>query len=156
ISKTPYRIDNLIWSLANVCSKASKTKSTAPDSGKECQKTQHSNLIRYVPSGTYFARLRVRGKLIRKSLKTDVLTVAKLRLADFEKNERQRAESQIDVAHGKLTFGEALAIYHQRILGDVSLKQRTKEYYEERSEALLKSWPGLKTTGIAKISKSEC
>src|ERR1019366_263371 len=67
ISKTPYRIDNLIWSLANVCSKASKTKSTAPDSGKECQKTQHSNLIRYVPSGTYFARLRVRGKLIRKS-----------------------------------------------------------------------------------------
>jgi integrase len=120
------------------------------------QKTQFANLIRYVPSGIYFARIRVKGKLIRKSLKTDVLTVAKLRLADFEKNERQRAESQIDVAHGKLTFGEALAIYHQRILGDVSLKQRTKEYYEERSEALLKSWPGLKTTGIAKISKSEC
>ena len=37
-------------------------------------------LIRYVPSGTYFARLRVRGKLIRQSLKTDVLSVAKLRL----------------------------------------------------------------------------
>ena len=38
-------------------------------------KTQYSNLIRYIPSGTYYARLRVVGKLIRKSLKTDVLSV---------------------------------------------------------------------------------
>jgi hypothetical protein len=34
------------------------------------------------PSAVYFARLRIRGKLIRKTLKTDVLSVAKLRLAD--------------------------------------------------------------------------
>jgi len=40
------------------------------------QKTQYSNLIRYVPSGTFFARFRIRGKLVRKTLKTDVLTVA--------------------------------------------------------------------------------
>ena len=51
---------------------------------KEWQKTSYANLIRYVPSGTYFARVRVAGKLIRRSLKTDVLTVAKLRLADLE------------------------------------------------------------------------
>jgi len=37
------------------------------------QKTPFANLIRYVPSGTYYARLRVKGKLIRKSLKTDRL-----------------------------------------------------------------------------------
>ena len=37
------------------------------------QKTQYANLIRYVSSGVYFARLRVKGKLIRKSLKTDNL-----------------------------------------------------------------------------------
>ncbi|MDB6123874.1 MAG: Integrase family protein [Pedosphaera sp.] len=40
------------------------------------QRTQFSNLIRYVPSGIYFARFKVRGKLIRQSLKTDQLTVA--------------------------------------------------------------------------------
>jgi hypothetical protein len=34
------------------------------------QKTPYANLIRYEPSGTYFARLRVSGKLIRRSLKT--------------------------------------------------------------------------------------
>jgi hypothetical protein len=39
-----------------------------------------ANLVRYVPSGIYFARARVGGKLIRRSLKTDVLSVAQLRL----------------------------------------------------------------------------
>jgi hypothetical protein len=43
-------------------------------------KTPFSNLVRYVPSGIYFARMRVRGKLIRRSLKTNKLAVAKLRL----------------------------------------------------------------------------
>src|ERR1700689_178821 len=44
------------------------------------QKTSYANLIRYTPSGVYYCRIRVRGQLIRKSLKTDVLSVAKLRL----------------------------------------------------------------------------
>jgi hypothetical protein len=43
---------------------------TSADSCREWQKTKYSNLIHYVPSGTYFARLRVNGNLIRKILKT--------------------------------------------------------------------------------------
>jgi len=35
------------------------------------QKTHYANLVRYVPSGVYFARMRVKGKLIHKSLTTD-------------------------------------------------------------------------------------
>jgi hypothetical protein len=66
---------------------------TAAESDKDWQKTPYSNLIRDDPSGTYYARLRVKGKLIRRSLKTDVLGVAKLRLADFEKHERRLSES---------------------------------------------------------------
>ena len=120
------------------------------------QKTHYANLVRYVPTGMYFARMRVKGKLIRKSLKTDTLSVAKLRLGDLEKMERQRAESSADVTHGKLTFGEAVKIYRQRVSGDVSTKPRTKEYYEDRSAALLKSWPELEKTDIARITKSEC
>ena len=41
--------------------------------GKKWQKTSYANLVRYIPSGTYYARLRVAGKLIRKSLKTTKL-----------------------------------------------------------------------------------
>lgn len=40
----------------------------------------------------YFARIRVKGKLIRRYLKTQVLSVARLRLGDLEKEERQIAE----------------------------------------------------------------
>jgi len=34
------------------------------------EETSYANLIRYEPSGTYFARVRVGGKLIRQSLKS--------------------------------------------------------------------------------------
>jgi integrase len=118
--------------------------------------TARQNLIRYVPSGTYFARLKVKGKLIRRALKTKVFSVAKLRLGDLEKEERQRAENYVAVANGKMTFGDALAIYRSRIEGDVRLKPRSKVYREERIAALLKSWPGLEQTDVQKISKADC
>ena len=59
---------------------------TQPDTPAEMkvkgvwQKTRYPNLIRYIPSGTYFGRLKADGKLIRRSLDTHVLEVAKLRL----------------------------------------------------------------------------
>jgi hypothetical protein len=68
--------------------KTASAISVTADSGKEWQKTQLSNLISYVSSGNYFARIRVRGKLIRKSLKTDALTTAKLCLGDLKKRAR--------------------------------------------------------------------
>ena len=120
------------------------------------QKTQFANLIRYVPSGVYFARFRVHGKLIRKSLKTDVLSVAKLRLSDIEKSERQAAETQTNATRGKLTFGEALKIFRQRIDGTVSLKRRSKDYYGERITALLASWTELEKADIRKLTKTDC
>jgi len=147
------QLDNLILN----CDTASmKNEDAASSADQRWQKNQFSNLIRYIPSGTYFARVRVHGKLIRKSLKTNVLTVAKLRLADFEKSERQNAETNTNATRGKLTFGEALGIYRQRIEGSVGLKQRSKDYYGERITALLASWPKLEKTDIRRITKSDC
>jgi hypothetical protein len=60
------------------CAKAAEQTSSSADL---LQKSHYANLVRYVPSEIYFARIRVKGKLIRKSLKTDTLSVAKLRLA---------------------------------------------------------------------------
>ena len=119
-------------------------------------KTPFANLIRYVPSGIYFSRIRVRGKLIRRSLKTNKLSVAKLRLGDLEKVERQRVEIQGAVENGNMRFGDALTIFRGRLQGDAALKSRTKEFREERIAALLKSWPGLEQTEIRKISKQDC
>jgi integrase len=120
------------------------------------QKTQYANLIRYKPSKAYFARIRINGKLIRRSLKTSVLSVAKLRLGDMEKKERQLAEHQRAAANGRMSFGDALDIYEQRLKGDASLKPRTREYHEQRIKALVQSWPELKQTELRNITKSEC
>ena len=124
--------------------------------GKEWQKTSYANLIRYVPSGIYYARLRVKGKLIRKSLKTDLLSVGKLRLADFEKQERQRAESTDSISAGKMTVNDAIELHRRRVAGDVSFKPRTREYHDQRIAALLKSWPGLDKKEIRSLTKTDC
>jgi len=64
--------------------------------------------VRYIPSGILFARVRVKGKLIRQSLKTKTFTVGKLRLGDFEKKERHNAEHNAAFVGGKMTFEDAL------------------------------------------------
>ena len=88
--------------------------------------------MRHVSSGNYYARIRVRGKLIWKTLKTDRIGVAKLRLSDFHKEERHRADAHKAVARGKMTFGQAVATYRERLKDDQSLKDRSKTYREER------------------------
>jgi len=120
------------------------------------QKTPVANLVRHIQSGNYYARIRVRGKLIWKTLKTDRISVAKLRLSDFHKEERHRADAHKAVARGKMTFGQALETYRERLKGDQSLKDRSKTYREERIAALLKSWPDLEQTDVAQISKAQC
>src|SRR2546429_4111796 len=79
------------------------------------QKTPVANLVRNIQSGNYYARIRVRGKLIWKSLKTDRISIAKLRLSDFQKGERQRAAAHKAVVRRKLLFRDALQIYRERL-----------------------------------------
>jgi integrase len=131
--------------------KRSQAEQTGP-----WHKTSYANLIRYVPSRTYFARIRIQGKLIVKSLKTDSIAVAKLRLGDLEKDERQNAEHRAAAATGKMTFGDCLKLHGDRRQADPTFKPKTKEYYEYRTKALLKSWPGLKEQDVRKITKSDC
>jgi len=151
-SKSP--IDNLILQSDTVAMNDCNDQEACQDS--RWQKTHFANLIRYKPSQVYFARFRVKGKLIRRSLKTDQITVAKLRLGDLEKTERQKAQSAHAVVNGKMTFGEALAVFKTRVQASPSIKPRTKEYYLWRIAALLKSWPGLADKDVSKISNAEC
>lgn len=119
-------------------------------------KTRYANLIRYVPSRIYFARIRIRGKLIVRSLQTNSITVAKLRLADLEKEERHAVECRDVVVTGRMTVGDCLDVYRRRLKADPNFKPKTKVYYEERTTALLKSWPGLEAEDVRKVTKSEC
>ena len=120
------------------------------------QKTPYANLVRYAPSGRYFARIRVGGKLIRQSLKTKVLSVAKLKLADLEKQERAKLEGRQRLTEGKAFFRDLVKEYLERLDGNPNLKPRTKEYYKERLAAMLKSWPGLNDMDVRKLTEDDC
>lgn len=131
--------------------KRSQTEQISP-----WKKTSYANLIRYVPSGTYFARIRIQGKLIVRSLKTDSIAVAKLRLADLEKDERQSVEHRSAATIGRMTFGACLTLYRERRKGEPNFKPKTEEYYEYRIKALLKSWPDLPERDVRRITKTDC
>jgi integrase len=120
------------------------------------QKTPVANLVRNAASGIYYARVRVRGKLIWKTLKTDRMSVAKLRLSDFLKEENHRAEANKATIQGKMTFGDAVVIYRQQLQHSQHLKPSAKLYREKCISALLKSWPELEAMDVRKISATEC
>ena len=118
----------------------------------EWVKTPYPNLIRYKPSGTYFGRVRVNGKLIRRSLETHVLTVAKLKLSDFLQDHRRLA-----INKGQSVNGEVIIeMLKKEIENDNNNKPRTKLYKQEVLTALKKTWPELYSTDIAKISRKDC
>jgi integrase len=133
-----------------------KTSKIESEQASQWQKTPIANLVRNTASGIYYARPRIKGKLIWKSLKTDGLSVAKLRLGDFLKEENQRAEVIQAAARGKMTFGDAVTIYKQRLSDSQHLKASARLYRENTIEALLKSWPSLVSTDVRKISASDC
>lgn len=113
-------------------------------------------MLRWKSSGTYFAQVRVGGKLFRESLKTDVFTVAKLRLADFIREKRSECGADLRADAGRMTFGEALAVYRLRLDGDPDLKEGAKIYRRKCIAALLKSWPELEASNVGRISKDAC
>ena len=115
------------------------------------QKTPYPNLIRYVPSGSYFGRVKVDGKLIRRSLETHVLDVAKLRLSDFLKDHRRFTTNKTAIK------GEVIAeLFRREIDSDHKNTERTKLYKREILIALKKSWPEFYETDVARISQKDC
>src|SRR5438067_13907730 len=97
---------------------------------KTWQKTRLQNLVRH-KSGGYYARAFADGKEIWKSLKTSHFSVAKAKLADFLKEQRERRRALDSARNGKMTFADALAIHMQKIADNVSAKRTkgTTEHY---------------------------
>jgi hypothetical protein len=82
------------------------------DSQKNIREKVSIGLYRYVLNGRYFARVRYRGKLYRKSLETDDSALAKRRLADF-----RRTLERTDAASGKKSFAAVLDDYSKTLIG---------------------------------------
>lgn len=110
------------------------------------------NLLQYVSTGTYYGRIKVSGKIIRQSLKTDVWTNAKLRLVDFLK-ENQETKSVVE----GVSFTEAVERYKATVQSDVSIKESSKAYLLNQCLRKIElSWPELWTKKITEISEDAC
>ena len=116
------------------------------DQEKTGQPTQYANIVQHVPSGIYYARLRIKGKLIWRSLKTDKILVAKTTLGDVEKEAQKKAEPGFIKAKDKVLIQHCLAAYREkgfrpsqpRNQKDVTpLKPAAIAYYDLRVDALL-------------------
>jgi len=122
----------------------------------EWESTGTQNLIRYRPSGTYFARFKIGRKPFRKTLKTQSLTTAKLRLGDMLRQHRAKYEAGNALQNGKMTFTQAMRAYLDAVQSNVSLKPASKRYRQMLSNFIVKTWPELKQADIRKINERDC
>jgi len=105
-------------------------------------------LYRYSSNGVYYARIRVDGKEIKRSLETTDRAIANRELARFKNEQRQ-----IDRSQGKLTLAQLCDRY-------VKTVQHQKPRTIERKTCIVgrikREWPtGSKRTQIAKIKPSD-
>jgi hypothetical protein len=109
------------------------------------------NLIQYVSNGNYYGRIKIDGKIIRESLKTDVWTTAKLRLVDYQKQHQER-RNHMD----SLRFSEAVDLFKQELERDATMKPRSKEYRLGCLQKLQETWPELWDLRLEEISAEAC
>jgi integrase len=123
---------------------------------KTWHKTRLQHLVRH-RSGRYYARVFAGGKEVWKSLKTSHFSVAKARLAEFLKEHRERVGSNGNSeVSAKMTFSEAAAIHLRNLDDNLSIKPRTRHYWQECLLALQRSWPALNETEVRRITQTDC
>jgi integrase len=123
--------------------------------GKTWQRTRHQNLMRH-KSGRYYARAYANGKEVWRSLKTSHFSVAQAKLAEFLKEHRERVSNGSREVSAKMTFGEAAAMHLSNLEDNLSIKQRTRDYWRECLVALQRSWQGLNQIEVRKITQTDC
>ncbi len=109
------------------------------------------HLLQYVSSGSYYGRIKVGGKIIRESLQTNVWTTAKLRLADFLKQQQEKRGRVIAPM-----FSEAVERYTQKLDQDPTIKLRSKEYRLLCLQKIKTTWPDLWKLRLDQVSEEAC
>jgi integrase len=103
-------------------------------------------LLRYNPSGQYFARVRFKGKLYRRKLDTGDLALAKRKLRDF-KNDLERT----DATKGNTSFGKVLDDYAATLTGADSTLEDKRAIIEK----LKQTWFGIDSLPLRTVKPSQ-
>ncbi len=120
-------------------------------------KTKIQCLVRNVHSGVYYARARVNGKLIWRTLETDRLSAAKVRLpkALIEMGRESGKAFNNGNATTIETFRDAVRVHLGNVEMRVDIKPATKHYWRQIAAALLASWPDLAERKITKVTETD-
>jgi integrase len=104
-------------------------------------------LYRYSSNGVYYARIKVRGKEIRRSLETTDRVFAKRKLAVLKE-----AQAEVDHSKGKLTLAELCDQYLKTVL---HLRPKTVERKTHIVQRIKRDWPGGSSRQLGKVRPSE-
>lgn len=118
-------------------------------------RTGVQNLYRH-RSGIYYARTKVNGKPVWKTLETDVFSVAKLKKETELTKLRKMVTAQHSASLVKGTIGEARAIYLADLKNSTGIKVSTVHYREQTVKALFKTWPELQDLPFKKVKAADC
>ena len=73
------------------------------------------------------------------------------------RNDRINAElERPEPKPGDTKVGALIAARRVQIAGDISIKSRTKEFWNNRLDALLRSWPGIENSDVRRITPEQC
>jgi integrase len=117
--------------------------------------TKVTNLVRAEPGGVYYARAKIRGKIVWRSLETTTFTVAKLRLPDELRKLRDVFPPRAKL-EPKLKFSEAVELYKRQINEDSRLKPRAKDFRLRSEFTLRRTWPEVFDLELRRISSESC
>ncbi|HOP98633.1 MAG TPA: site-specific integrase [Verrucomicrobiota bacterium] len=132
--------------------KQKRSERLSPD-GKWKSFPRVPNLLQYVSTGIYFARVKVNGKLIRRSLETTVYSDALLKLGDFIKTQRK---SRRHTKGAPSTFREARLAYEADLDNTHTIADSHRNFRKWCLKSLLKSWPELDASRLTAIKPEAC
>ena len=87
---------------------------------------------------------------------TDIFSVAELRLPDKIEENRKIEEARRRFGNGKMTFGDAVQIYRDKLEVNPGLKPKSKYYYRLVLDFITKSWPGVLEKDVRQINDTDC
>lgn len=125
---------------------------------KRIKSTKYANLARDTISGSYLCHAKVSGRLVRKSLKTKSVEVARIRLAKLLEAERERfvrLKVQPKVKGGD-TFKAIADDWLKDIEADSSLKPASQKYRRETLKAIRETWDGLDGLKPHTVTEAAC
>lgn len=121
---------------------------------KDWKSTTTQHLIQHVPSGRYYVRLKVKGKIVRQSLKTSSISVAMARLPDRIKEIRFINDAM--PTENIETLGDCLDMVIDKARHKAGLRDSSRHYRQMTLLRIRDSWPDIENLKPKDISPRQC